>query len=101
VARERGPERLRGRRTVVVDEIHAVARDKRGSHLALTLERLEHLAGRRLQRIGLSATQKPIEEIAQFLVGTRRAPDPEPLAPAVIDSGHARTLDLAIEIPSS
>src|SRR6266581_2290420 len=98
---ERAREMLRGLRTVIVDEIHAVARDKRGSHLALTLERLEHLAGRRLQRIGLSATQKPIEEIAQFLVGTRRAPDPEPLAPAVIDSGHARTLDLAIEIPSS
>src|SRR5438876_6304739 len=98
---ERAREMLRGVRTVIVDEIHAVARDKRGSHLALTLERLEHLAGRRLQRIGLSATQKPIDEIAQFLVGTRRAPDPEPLAPAVIDSGHARTLDLAIEIPSS
>jgi len=85
---------LRGVRTVIVDEIHAVARDKRGSHLALSLERLEHLTGRRLQRIGLSATQKPIEEIAQFLVGANRAP-------TIIDSGHARTLDLALEIPSS
>ena len=98
---ERAREMLRGVRTVIVDEIHAVARDKRGSHLALSLERLEHLAGRRLQRIGLSATQKPIEDIAQFLVGTKRAPSPDSQAPSVIDSGHARTLDLAIEIPSS
>jgi len=84
-------------RTVIVDEIHAVARDKRGSHLALSLERLEHLAGRRLQRIGLSATQKPIEQIAAFLTGTRH---PTP-GTTIIDSGHARELDLAIEIPSS
>ncbi len=94
---ERAREMLRGVRTVIVDEIHAVARDKRGSHLALSLERLEHLAGRRLQRIGLSATQKPIEDIAAFLSGTRH---PTP-GTCIIDSGHARTLDLAIEIPSS
>src|SRR3989449_3093491 len=62
-----------------------------------SLERLEHLAGRRLQRIGLSATQKPIEDIAAFLSGTRH-PTPDT---CIIDSGHARTLDLAIEIPSS
>src|SRR5881396_469578 len=68
---ERAREMLRGVRTVIVDEIHAVARDKRGSHLALSLERLEHLTGRRLQRIGLSATQKPIEDIAAFLSGSR------------------------------
>src|SRR5881394_1965854 len=98
---ERAREMLRGVRTVIVDEIHAVARDKRGSHLALSLERLEHLAGRRLQRIGLSATQKPIDEIAQFLVGAPRVPNPEARAPSIIDSGHARSLDLAIEIPSS
>src|SRR5436309_490398 len=98
---ERAREMLRGVRTVIVDEIHAVARDKRGSHLALSLERLDHLAGRRLQRIGLSATQKPIEDIAQFLVGAHRAPAPESRAPTIIDSGHARALDLAIEIPSS
>src|SRR5213593_191109 len=98
---ERAREMLRSVRTVIVDEIHAVARDKRGSHLALSLERLEHLAGRRLQRIGLSATQKPIEDIAQFLVGAHRAPAPESRAPTIIDSGHARALDLAIEIPSS
>src|SRR5580765_895596 len=88
---ERAREMLRGVRTVIVDEIHAVARDKRGSHLALSLERLEHLAGRRLQRIGLSATQKPIEDIAAFLSGTRH-PTPDT---CIIDSGHARTLDLA------
>src|SRR5467141_4107199 len=94
---ERAREMLRSVRTVIVDEIHAVARDKRGSHLALTLERLEHLTGRRLQRIGLSATQKPIEDIAAFLTGTRH-PTPDT---CIIDSGHARTLDLALEIPSS
>jgi ATP-dependent Lhr-like helicase len=91
----RAREMLRTVRTVIVDEIHAVARDKRGSHLTLTLERLEQLAGRRLQRIGLSATQKPIEEIAQFLVGNGR-----PL-PEIVDAGHFRRLDLAIEIPDS
>src|SRR5712692_1579719 len=93
----RAREMLRGVRTVIVDEIHAVARDKRGSHLALSLERLEHLTGRRLQRIGLSATQKPIEDIASFLSGSRH---PTP-STCIIDSGHARTLDLALEIPSS
>src|SRR5256885_321982 len=90
------------------DETHAVARAKRGSPLALSLERLDRLAGRRLQRIGLSATQKPIEEIARFLIGN--APRPTtvresfrtPHAPCeIVDSGHARRLDLALEIPSS
>ncbi|HUK22400.1 MAG TPA: DEAD/DEAH box helicase [Gemmatimonadales bacterium] len=90
---ERARDTLKSVRAVIVDEIHAVARDKRGSHLALSLERLEHLTGRPLQRIGLSATQKPIEEIARFLTGGA--------ACAIIDSGHARQLDLAIEIPSS
>src|SRR6266516_6701405 len=94
---ERAREMLRSVRTVIVDEIHAVARDKRGSHLALSLERLEALAGRRLQRVGLSATQKPIDDIAAYLAGTSHlAP-----GPSIIDSGHARALDLAIEIPSS
>src|SRR5436305_5781921 len=97
---ERAREMLRGVRTVIVDEIHAVARDKRGSHLALTLERLEHLAGRRLQRIGLSATQKPIDEIARFLVGNCRTEFDQPPC-AIIDSGHAREMDLAIELPGS
>src|SRR3989454_301549 len=91
----RARDMLRTVRTVIVDEIHAVARDKRGSHLALSLERLEHLAGRRLQRVGLSATQKPIEDIARFLVGARSE------LPEIIDAGHARSLDLAVEIPSS
>src|SRR3989475_9700017 len=94
---ERARDMLRTVRTVIVDEIHAVARDKRGSHLALSLERLEHLAGRRLQGIGLSATQKPIEDIAAFLTGTRH-PTPDT---CIVDSGQARALDLAVEILSS
>src|SRR6266576_2759512 len=68
----RAREMLRSVRTVIVDEINAVARDKRGSHLSLSLARLDALIGKRGQRIGLSATQRPIEEIAQFLVGTCR-----------------------------
>src|SRR5438874_1681480 len=85
---------LAGARTVIVDEIHAVAADKRGAHLALSLERLDALAGRRLQRIGLSATQRPIEEVARLLVG---AGAPRPCA--IVDVGHRRALDLAIEMP--
>jgi ATP-dependent Lhr-like helicase len=92
---ERAREMLRSVRTVIVDEIHAVARDKRGSHLSLSLARLDALIGKRPQRIGLSATQRPIEEIAQFLVGTDQQP------PTIVDAGHIRTLDLALEIPSS
>lgn len=92
---ERAREMLRSVRTVIVDEIHAVARDKRGSHLALSLERLATLSRYPLQRIGLSATQKPIEEIARFLVGAER-----PL-PEIVDIGHARAIDLAVEIPPS
>src|SRR5260370_26516333 len=86
---------VRGGGTVIVDEIHAVARDKRGSHLALSLERLAALTRRPLQRIGPSATQRPIEEIAQFLAGSGRA------LPAFVDSGPARTLDPAAQNPSS
>ena len=62
---------LAGARTVIVDEIHAVAADKRGAHLALSLERLDALVGRRVQRVGLSATVRPHEEVARFLCGTR------------------------------
>src|SRR5262245_47099515 len=69
VTAQRSREQLRRVRTVIVDEIHAVARDKRGSHLSLTLERLDALTGTRPQRIGLSATQRPIETIARLLVG--------------------------------
>jgi ATP-dependent Lhr-like helicase len=96
---ERGRALLRAVRTVVCDEIHAVARDKRGAHLALSLERLEALAEVRPQRIGLSATQRPIEEIGRFLVGAARLrPDGAPDC-AVIEVGSRRALDLAIEIP--
>ena len=87
--------------TVIVDEIHAVAGNKRGSHLALTLERLEHLAAQPVQRIGLSATQRPIETVARLLVGAgpgRSAPDGSPRC-AIVDSGHRRELDLALELP--
>ena len=91
---ERAREMLKSVRTVIVDEIHAVARDKRGSHLALSLERLEALTRRPPQRIGLSATQKPIELVARFLGGAR------PLC-EIIDEGHRRRIDLALEIPSS
>ncbi len=147
-----GREMLKSTRSVIVDEIHAVAGSKRGAHLALTLERLESLCQRRLQRIGLSATQKPIEDIARFLVGaavppsplwgtrggamdgagfeergegwgegptlpqpsskqipvdtsTSPAPSPCPLPGgerenvAIIDTGHTRKRDLAIEVP--
>jgi len=88
-------EILRTVDSVIVDEIHAVADDKRGAHLALSLERLDHLTGKRLTRIGLSATQKPIELVAHFLTGNDR-PDP-----AVVQIGHRRELDLGIEVPAS
>jgi len=71
-----GRTMLGGVQSVIVDEIHAIAGSKRGSHLALSLERLQSLCQRRLLRIGLSATQKPIEEVAHFLVGARRSPSP-------------------------
>ncbi len=86
-------EILRSVETVIVDEIHAVARDKRGSHLVLSLERLEALCQARPVRIGLSATQKPLDEIARFLVGSTAPP------PAIVDVGHFRDMDLAIETP--
>ena len=81
--------------TVIVDEIHAVADDKRGAHLAISLERLEHLANTPPVRIGLSATQKPLELVAQFLTGSGRR------EPEVVQIGQRRTLDLAVEVPSS
>ena len=81
--------------TVIVDEIHAVADDKRGAHLALSLERLERLTGKPLARIGLSATQKPIEIVAEFLTGGGRP------APVVVNIGHRREMDLAVEVPGS
>ena len=89
-----GRRMLKSVRTVIVDEIHAVLGGKRGSHLALSLERLERLTDGRLTRIGLSATQKPIEEVARFLTGGSEDC-------RVIDTGHMRRLDLAIELPDS
>src|SRR4030081_3248841 len=83
---------LRDVETVIVDEIHAVADDKRGAHLTLSLERLEALTYKRPVRIGLSATQKPIEDVAHFLTGSR--PDP-----VIVNIGHTRKLDLAVEVP--
>jgi len=92
---------LRTVRAVIVDEIHAVADDKRGSHLALSLERLEALTTPALLRIGLSATQRPIEEVARFLVGAGNvAADGAPRC-AIVDAGHGRRMDLAIEVPAS
>src|SRR5690348_4690776 len=92
---ERSRAILRDVDTVIVDEIHAVAGDKRGAHLALSLERLDLLCGKPPVRIGLSATQKPIDEIAEFLTGSGRP------APAIVDVGHKRELDLKIEVPGS
>ena len=97
---EGGRRMLRTARTVIVDEIHAVADDKRGSHLSLSLERLEALAGEPLTRIGLSATQKPIEEVARFLVGSANVENGTPRC-AIVDAGHGRRMDLAIEVPGS
>ncbi|HEY7188485.1 MAG TPA: DEAD/DEAH box helicase [Vicinamibacterales bacterium] len=127
VTAERSREMLRTVRTVIVDEIHAVIGTRRGAHLALTLERLESVVGAafrrpdegpagtfaadaatapreagrdvrsRIQRIGLSATQKPIEEVARFLVGN----DPTRGECVIVDEGHRRNMDLAVEIPRS
>src|SRR5438270_7697003 len=86
---------LRDVETVIVDEIHAVADDKRGAHLTLSLERLEVLTHRSPVRIGLSATQKPIEEVAHFLAGNGRH------NPEIVNIGHKRKLDLAVEVPAT
>src|SRR5438270_3570983 len=91
----RSREVLRTVESVIVDEIHAVADDKRGAHLALSLERLDHLTDKRLPRIGLSATQKPIELVADFLAGSARP------TPHIVQIGHRRELDIAIEVPGS
>src|SRR6266700_1809713 len=94
-------------RTIIVDEIHAIAPNKRGSHLALSLERLAALCGDRLLRIGLSATQKPVEAVARFLVGAGQNGAAQPADAAangectIIDVGHRRARDLAVEIPDS
>lgn len=85
---------LRTTKLVIVDEIHAVARDKRGSHLALSLERLEHICHEPPQRVGLSATQRPLDKIASLLVGTDRPCQ-------IVDAGHQRNLDLALHFPDT
>ncbi|THJ23494.1 MAG: DEAD/DEAH box helicase [Nitrospira sp. CG24D] len=89
---EKSRRMLQTVRTVIVDEIHALAPNKRGAHVALSLERLEALTLVKPQRIGLSATQRPIELVAEFLVGARPRP-------TIIDVGHRRELDLAVEVP--
>jgi ATP-dependent Lhr-like helicase len=90
---------LRDVETVIVDEIHAVADDKRGAHLTLSLERLEALTYKRPVRIGLSATQKPIEEVAHFLTGSSDSDGSRPQA-IIVNIGHKRKLDMAVEVPS-
>jgi ATP-dependent Lhr-like helicase len=93
---ESGRAMLASTRTVIVDEIHAVVSSKRGAHLALSLERLAALCPQRLQRIGLSATQKPIAEVARFLAGTAAVD-----AVTIVDSGHVRERDLALVLPDA
>ena len=93
---ESGRTMLADTRSVIVDEIHAVAATKRGAHLALSLERLAALCPQPLQRIGLSATQKPITDVAQFLVGAAGLD-----ACTIVDSGHVRTRDLAMVMPDA
>jgi ATP-dependent Lhr-like helicase len=92
---ERSRAMLRSVRTVIVDEIHAVIGTRRGAHLALSLERLQEAADRRFQRIGLSATQKPIAEVGKYLVGAATG------SCDIVDTGHRRDMDLAVEIPRS
>lgn len=120
VTSDSGRKMLANVHTVIVDEIHALVRDKRGSHLSLTLERLQALTNHKLVRIGISATQKPIEEIAGFLAGSHSERSEESasndtdssLPPSaksqndsfnctIIDTGHKRKLDLSIEVPRS
>ncbi|MEX2281625.1 MAG: DEAD/DEAH box helicase, partial [Gemmatimonadota bacterium] len=128
---ERSREMLRTARVVIVDEIHAVLESRRGAHLALSLERLSHIATGPIQRIGLSATQKPIETVGEFLVGGDRGSRiadrgttdqgtkledrgtargvsasatsaiRDPRSAILVDRGHKRQIDLAIEIPGS
>ena len=107
VTAKRSRELLTGVHTVIVDEIHALAPNKRGSHLALSLERLDALTKKRLVRIGLSATQRPLEQVAKFLVGesTHRKKDQQASLFAstdchIVDVGHRRRLDLQVEVPN-
>ncbi|MES9993308.1 MAG: DEAD/DEAH box helicase [Candidatus Thiodiazotropha sp.] len=94
-----GREMLRTVRSVIIDEIHALAGNKRGAHLTLSLERLNQLCERPPLRIGISATQKPIEEMARYLTGEHD--DPRQQACTIVDTGHLRERDLAIELTGS
>jgi ATP-dependent Lhr-like helicase len=98
---ERSRDMLRTVRTVIVDEIHAVIGTRRGAHLALSLERLAQVAESPLLRIGLSATQNPVEEVARFLVGTAAVDASGCAACAIVDEGHRRHVDLGLELPRS
>lgn len=95
---ENGRKMLSGVHTLILDEIHALVGDKRGSHLSLSVERLEGIVSRPLHRIGLSATQKPVEQVARFLTGVSSGKD---IPCAIIDTGHSRKLDLSLEVPQS
>ena len=97
---ERSREMLRTARTVIVDEIHAVIGTRRGAHLALSLERLQQVAGQPLLRIGLSATQKPIEEVGAVL-SVRQSGDRTNPTIRIVDEGHRRAMDLGLELPGS
>ena len=92
---------LKSVKTLIVDEIHALVRDKRGSHFALSMARLDHIVEQRPNRIGLSATQNPIGEIAQFLVGSERIKRDGSADCVIVDRGHQRDLELLIEVPGS
>ena len=94
-----GRKALQGVRTLILDELHAVAGNKRGSHLSLSVERLCALADGPVTRIGLSATQRPIEEVARFLVGTEAIGADGAAEGLVVDTGHARAVDLELELP--
>jgi ATP-dependent Lhr-like helicase len=94
---ERSRHMLRTVRTVIVDEIHAVIGTRRGAHLSLSLERLQQVAERPILRLGLSATQKPIDEVARFLLGTVWSPG----TCSIVNEGHRRRMDLGVEIPRS
>jgi ATP-dependent Lhr-like helicase len=98
---ERSRAMLRTVRTVIVDEIHAVFGTRRGAHLALSLERLQQVTAAPLVRIGLSATQRPIEEVARFLVGASNVDGTGVADCAIVDEGHRRAIDLDLEIPRS
>ncbi|MQA29875.1 MAG: DEAD/DEAH box helicase [Luteitalea sp.] len=98
---EQSRRMLRSVRTVIVDEIHAVIGTRRGAHLAITLERLQAAADAPLLRIGLSATQKPIDEVARFLVGSAEVTDEGVADCDIVNEGHRRAMDLGVEIPGS